>query len=44
MANSYLKELNNIDAKNYKNIRNNLPIDAGLNMIGKKIKKSLVQE
>ena len=33
MANSYLKELSNIDTKKLnKNIRDNLSIDAGLNM------------
>ena len=39
MANSYLKELNNIDSKkiNKNNVKSFL-IDAGLNMIGKKIR------
>ena len=43
---SYSKELNNIDTKKYKNNKNknNLYIDAGLNMIGKRFKKNLVQE
>ena len=38
---SYSKELNNIATKKYKNNKNknNLYIDAGLNMIGKKIKE-----
>ena len=39
MANSYLKELSNINTKEInKNNRNNIFIDAGLNMTGKKIK------
>ena len=43
---SYSKELNNIDTKKYKNnkTKNNFYIDAGLNMIGKRFKKNLVQE
>ena len=46
MLESYSKELNNIDTKKYKNNKNknNLYIDAGLNMIGKRFKKNLVQE
>ena len=45
MANSNLKELSNINKKKKKkNNRNNLFIDEGLNMAGKKIKKRLVQE
>ena len=37
----YSKELRNIDTKNYKNNKNNLYIDAGLNMIGKTIKEKI---
>ena len=45
MGHSYLKELSNMDTKKvYKNNEKNLLIDAGLNMIGKKIKEKLVQE
>ena len=41
----YSKELSNIEIKKIKeNDRNNLFIDAVLNMIGKEIKKKLVQE
>ena len=40
----YSKELTNIDIKNFKNNKNNLYIDTGLNMIGKKIEKNLFQE
>ena len=36
---SYSKELSNIDTKKYKNNKNYLFIDSGLNMIGKKIKE-----
>ena len=44
MSNSYLKKLSNIDTKKInKNNMKNLFIDVGLNMIGKKIKKKLVQ-
>ena len=40
MANSYLKELNNIDTKKInRNNEKSFLIDAGLNMIGKKIEE-----
>ena len=38
---SYSKELGNIDTKKHKNNKNNLYIDAGLNMIGKDIKEKI---
>ena len=45
IANSYLKELSNIENKKLnKNERNNHFIGAGPNMIGKKIKEKLVTE
>ena len=39
MLELHSKELSNIDSKQYKNNKNKLYRDAGLNMIGKKIKK-----
>ena len=39
MLESYSKELSNIDTKKCKNNKNNLYTDAGLNMIGKKMKE-----
>ena len=39
MLESYSKKLSNIDTKNYTNNKSNLYIDAGLTVIGKRIKE-----
>ena len=41
VLNSYSKELSNKCTKKYKNNKNNVLINAELNMIGKKIKEKL---
>ena len=40
MLESYSKKLSNIDTKNYTNNKSNLYVDAGLTVIGKRIKEN----